>query len=70
MMPSNKKNEWGIYASWIVNCLAFCIANLPINSAIHFTDVTSESGILFKHEDGRSGKKYYLETLGSGAAWQ
>ena len=69
MMPSNKKNKWGIYASWIVNCLAFCIANLPINSAIHFTDVTSESGILFKHEDGRSGKKYYLETLGSGAAW-
>ena len=68
MMPSNK-NSWGIYASWVVNFLAFWIVNLPISSAIYFTDVTSESGILFKHEDGRSGKKYYLETLGSGAAW-
>ena len=68
-MQKNERNRRGVYASWIVNCLTLWVANLPISPAIHFTDVTPESGILFKHEDGRSGKKYYLETLGSGAAW-
>ncbi len=36
-------------------------------SEVKFVDVTAESGIVFQHVDGRSGEKYLLETLGSGA---
>ncbi|MBC8236431.1 VCBS repeat-containing protein, partial [bacterium] len=36
---------------------------------MRFADVTSQSGIRFQHEDGRSGNRYFLETLGAGAAW-
>jgi len=36
---------------------------------IQFVDVTATSGIHFKHIDGRSGQKYLLETLGSGAVF-
>ena len=36
---------------------------------IQFVDATSEAGIDFKHTDGRSGQKYLLETLGSGAVF-
>jgi len=34
-----------------------------------FTDVTSAAGIHFVHDNGRSGKKYLPETLGSGCAF-
>ena len=34
-----------------------------------FTDVTAEAGIRFEHHNGRSGKKYLPETLGSGCAF-
>ena len=34
-----------------------------------FADVTAQTGIDFRHEDGRTGDKYYVETLGAGAAW-
>ncbi|GIX05853.1 MAG: RNA-binding protein [Candidatus Poribacteria bacterium] len=33
-----------------------------------FTDATDEAGIRFQHVDGRSGQKYFVETLGSGVA--
>ena len=36
---------------------------------IQFVDVTADAGIHFKHVDGRSGEKYLLETLGSGAVF-
>ena len=36
--------------------------------SVTFTDVTEESGVTFRHEDGRSYKKYFVETLGSGVA--
>ena len=36
---------------------------------IQFVDVTQEAGIHWKHTDGRSGQKYFMETLGSGAAF-
>ena len=36
---------------------------------LRFTQVTAQVGIFFRHENGRSGAKYYLETLGAGAAW-
>ncbi|MBM3213491.1 CRTAC1 family protein [Candidatus Poribacteria bacterium] len=34
-----------------------------------FVDATDESGIDFRHFDGRTGRKYLPETLGSGAAF-
>ena len=34
-----------------------------------FTDVTAEAGIDFKHTNGRSGEFYFVEQLGSGAAF-
>ena len=34
-----------------------------------FTDVTAEAGIDFKHTSGRSGEFYFVEQLGSGAAF-
>ena len=33
-----------------------------------FTDITAASGIQFKHTNGSSGRKYVVETMGSGAA--
>ena len=36
---------------------------------VQFLDVTAEAGIHFKHVDGRSGQKFLLETLGSGAVF-
>ena len=39
------------------------------NAAIQFVDVTDAAGIDFVHVDGRSGQKYYVESLGSGAAF-
>jgi hypothetical protein len=36
---------------------------------LQFADVTKASGVEFTHVDGRSGRKYFLETLGSGAAF-
>ena len=39
------------------------------NANIQFVDVTQEAGIHWKHVDGRSGQKYFMETLGSGAAF-
>ena len=39
------------------------------DTGIQFVDVTQEAGIYWKHTDGRSGQKYFMETLGSGAAF-
>ena len=36
---------------------------------LQFSEVTADARIHFKHEDGRSGAKYYLEPIGAGAAW-
>jgi enediyne biosynthesis protein E4 len=41
----------------------------PAAGKIQFTDVTLAAGIGFVHMDGRSGQKYPLEMLGSGAAF-
>ncbi|MCY3739613.1 MAG: CRTAC1 family protein [Candidatus Poribacteria bacterium] len=39
------------------------------DTGIQFVDVTQEAGIHWQHTDGRSGQKYFMETLGSGAAF-
>ena len=38
-------------------------------SAVTYSDVTAASGIKFKHNAGKAGKKYLPETLGSGGAF-
>jgi hypothetical protein len=35
---------------------------------VQFTDITEQTGVRFHHEAGRSYKKYFVETLGSGVA--
>ena len=42
---------------------------LPIESPIHFTDVTDSAGIHFKHTDGAAGEFHLPETLGAGGAF-
>ena len=44
------------------------VSNGNGQSNVRFMDVTTESGVVFQHEDGRSYKKYFVETLGSGIA--
>lgn len=57
----------------IVNCVIGSILLVPLelrgNASPWFTEVTAQAGIRFKHTDGRSGERYFLETLGAGAAW-
>ena len=36
---------------------------------VQFVDVTTDAGIAFKHTNGASDRKFYLETMGSGAAF-
>ena len=46
----------------------FIVSNGNGQPTVRFTDVTTESGVVFRHKDGRSYKKYFVETLGSGIA--
>ena len=45
------------------------ILSVSADTDIQFVDVTQEVGIHWQHVDGRSGQKYFMETLGSGAAF-
>ena len=38
------------------------------NQDVRFTDVTAELGIEFRHINGESGKKHFIEPIGSGVA--
>ena len=54
--------------------IAIVAQGIPIHTvgadtSIQFVDVTQEAGIHWQHVDGRSGQKYFMETLGSGAAF-
>src|SRR6516225_3599720 len=44
-------------------------ATIPGSGGARFTDITQSAGIKFSHNNGRAGKKYLPETLGSGAAF-
>jgi hypothetical protein len=50
-------------------CALVAHADGSAPAAIHFTDVTTQAGIHFKHESGAFGKKYLPETMGSGCAF-
>ncbi|MXV85848.1 CRTAC1 family protein [Candidatus Poribacteria bacterium] len=53
--------------------LITCLINTPYcgyaEGKISFTDITAAAGLQFHHVDGRSGERYFLETVGSGAAF-
>lgn len=53
----------------IIVAQVIVIRAVSADSNIQFVDVTEEAGIHWKHVDGRSGQKYFMETLGSGAAF-
>ena len=54
------------FVTQLLLLLTFSVAS---NAELQFTDVTHEAGIHWTHIDGRSGQKYFMETLGSGAAF-
>ena len=66
-----RDNTVGTYLLILVSVLAPNATASPTDSdaGIQFVDVTQEAGIHWKHVDGRSGQKYFMETLGSGAAF-
>ena len=43
------------------------ILSMPVPAEVQFIDATTDAGITFQHIDGRTGEKYIIETLGSGA---
>jgi hypothetical protein len=50
--------------------MASALPTLPDKFApVEFTDVTAQSGIKFRHNNGAYGKKYIPETTGSGCAF-
>ena len=54
---------------FLITCLIGTTAGTSIENIITFIPVTEQSGIQFKHVDGRSGRRYFLETVGSGVAF-
>ncbi|MDE0683496.1 MAG: CRTAC1 family protein, partial [Candidatus Poribacteria bacterium] len=51
----------------LYNVVLFFILHATAFAEIQFVDATAAAGILFQHVDGRTGEKYLIETLGSGA---
>ena len=49
--------------------LNLVIATSQAQMSVQFVDVTEEAGITFKHLNGASDRKFYLETMGSGATF-
>ena len=45
----------------------FFILSTSAHSEVKFVDATAAAGIAFQHVDGRTGEKFLIETLGSGA---
>jgi enediyne biosynthesis protein E4 len=45
------------------------VVAVPQPASIRFTDVTAAAGIVFRHEAGASGKKWYPETMGPGGGF-
>jgi hypothetical protein len=60
-------NKTSIVALAVVGAAAGLAANPPA-TAIQFVDVTAASGVRFVHNNGRDGRKWLPETLGSGVA--
>lgn len=54
---------------WIVLTLNAFVISSHAQTTVQFVDVTEAAGIAFKHINGESGRLYYLETMGAGAAF-
>ena len=54
---------------WLLLILNLLAAPCHAQMAVQFVDVTAEAGITFKHVNGASDRKFYLETMGSGAVF-
>ena len=54
---------------WIVLTLNAFVISPHAQTTVQFVDVAEASGITFNHVNGESGRLYYLETMGSGAAF-
>ena len=54
---------------WSLLILNLFLPLCHAQTAVQFLDVTAEAGIAFKHVNGASDRKLYLETMGSGAAF-
>ena len=50
-------------------CILLClvVSSTRAYPEVQFVDATATAGIAFRHVDGRSGEKFLIETLGSGA---
>ena len=65
----------GIILLWIWSCLALPVLILwsqlghADNRSVVFTDVTQDSGVKFKHYNGKSQRRHIVETMGAGAAF-
>ncbi|MDE0019329.1 MAG: CRTAC1 family protein [Candidatus Poribacteria bacterium] len=74
---SKRDSFYSCYSRWLVLVTAISallltltpFPALPIESPIHFTDVTDVAGIYFKHADGAAGEFHLPETLGAGGAF-
>ena len=66
-----RNSSINIFIFFLIVATLRCPTTLPAraDTGIQFVDVTQEAGIHWKHVDGRSGQKYFMETLGSGAAF-
>ena len=54
---------------WSLLILNLFLPLCHAQNAAQFLDVTAKVGIVFKHVNGASDRKFYLETMGSGAAF-
>ena len=60
------------FAKQLTCFVGFVFAATPLfaqGAAVTYSDVTATAGIKFKHNAGKTGKKYLPETLGSGGAF-
>ena len=55
--------------NWFLLILHLLIVPCHAQMAVQFVDATKQAGITFKHVNGASDRKFYLETMGSGAAF-
>jgi hypothetical protein len=60
---------WGLTGVSVLLATGLLAVNAPVANPVVFSDVTSQAGIRFVHNAGKTGKKYLPETLGSGAAF-
>lgn len=51
----------------LYSVVIFFILHAAAFAEVRFVDATAAAGISFQHVDGRTGEKYLIETLGSGA---